>query len=178
MNRLLQRLAAVLAFAAVIAPVAAAQDGTNAAPPAPHLLDHFKALAGHWAADGLDGNSAPDMKLSYEVTAGGTAVVETLFAGTPHEMRSVYTQDGSDVVMTHYCASGNHPRMRARAMQGKALAFEFDGATNFDPATAGHMHEARFEFVGADELRAQWISWKDGKPGEHVARLHVARVTQ
>ena len=172
----LRHACVVLTLAA--APIALAQTGTaaGASAPAPHLLEHFKALAGRWAANGLEGNSAPDLKLSYEVIAGGNAVVETLFAGTPHEMRSVYTKDGADVVMTHYCASGNHPRMRARAMQGNALAFAFDGATNFDPATAGHMHEARFEFVGPDELRAQWISWKDGKPGEHVAEVHVTRV--
>ena len=167
------------AFGALLIALAlplAAQEAPPAEPPAPHLLDRFKALEGSWSATGLDGNSAPDVRIRYEVTAGGHAVVETLFAGTPHEMRTVYYKDGADLVLTHYCASGNHPRMRARGAEGDKVVFAFDGASNFDPATAGHMHDAHFEFVGPDELRTRWNFWKDGKPGDHVADVHVKRV--
>ena len=155
----------------------AAEAATTQSAPAPHLLDKFTALAGTWSGEGLDGNSAPGLKVSYEVTAGGNAVVEKLFADTPHEMRTVYYKDGADVVLTHYCASGNHPKMRAKAMEGDKLVFAFDGASNFDPATAGHMHDAHFVFVGPDEIRTRWNFWQGGKPGEHVADLHVKRVT-
>jgi hypothetical protein len=144
--------------------------------PAPHLLEHFKALAGEWSAEGLDGNSAPDIRVRYETTAGGNAVVETLFVGTPHEMRTVFHKEGDDLVLTHYCAGGNHPRMRANARHGDTVSFEFEGALNFDPTVAAHMHDAQFVFVGPDELRARWNSWKDGKPAEHAAELHVRRV--
>ena len=44
-------------------------------------------------------------------TGGGSAVTETLFPGTAHEMMSVYHMDGDDLVLTHYCAGGNQPRM-------------------------------------------------------------------
>lgn len=143
---------------------------------APHLLDRFKALAGDWTAEGLDGNSDPQMRIRYEVTAGGSAVVETLWPGGPHEMRTVYFRDGDDLVLTHYCASGHHPRMRAKAMDGNKLVFAFDGASNFDPATDGHMHDAHFVFEGADEIRSRWSFWNEGKPGDHVADMHVKRV--
>jgi hypothetical protein len=169
----------LLAVALGAAGVSLAQTAPAAAPaaaPAPHLLDRFKALEGTWSASGLDGNSAPDLRIRYETTAGGNAVVETLFIDTPHEMRTVFYKDGADLVLTHYCASGNHPRMRARPIEGDKIAFAFDGANNFDPASAGHMHDAQFEFVGPDELRARWISWKDGKPAEHAADMHVRRV--
>ncbi|GMU42489.1 MAG: hypothetical protein IT479_15790 [Xanthomonadales bacterium] len=144
--------------------------------PAPHLLDRFKALAGEWSAEGLDGNSDPQMRIRYEVTAGGSAVVETLWPGGPHEMRTVYFRDGEDVVLTHYCASGHHPRMRAKPMEGNKLVFAFDGASNFDPAKDGHMHDAHFVFEGADEIRSRWSFWNEGKPGDHVADMHVKRV--
>lgn len=173
-----------LACLALSASVSAGQaQGTNASPanapaeaPAAHLLDRFKALAGTWSATGLDGNSMPDAQVRYEVTAGGSAVVETLFPGTPHEMRTVYVRDGSDVVLTHYCASGNHPRMRANTATGDLVTFAFDGPVNFDPATAGHMHDASFTFVGKDEMRTRWNFWSKGKPAEHVANLHVKRI--
>jgi hypothetical protein len=172
----------MLACLAVSAPAAAAEpkdagkSEATAPTPAPHLLDRFKALAGTWSATGLDGNSMPDAQVRYELTAGGSAVVETLFPGSPHEMRTVYVRDGADVVLTHYCASGNHPRMRAKAIDGDKVAFAFDGATNFDPATAGHMHDASFTFVAPDELRTRWNFWANGKPAEHVANLHVKRI--
>ncbi|WP_052107872.1 hypothetical protein [Aerolutibacter daejeonensis] len=180
------RTLATLMLASLVLPLSAqagepARDGAPSAPAtttpaAPHLLDRFKALAGKWSATGLDGNSMPDAQVQYEVTAGGSAVVETLFPGTSHEMRTVYVRDGADVVLTHYCASGNHPRMRARAADGEQVTFAFDGASNFDPATAGHMHDASFTFVDKDELRTRWNFWSNGKPAEHVANLHVKRV--
>lgn len=155
---------------------ASAPEAGEKATPAPHLLDRFTALAGTWSGEGLEGNSAPGLKVSYEVTGGGSVVVETLFAGTPHEMRTVYYKDGADVVLTHYCATGNHPKMRAKALDGDTLVFAFDGASNFDPATAGHMHDAQFVFVGPDEIRTRWNFWQDGKPGEHAADMHMKRV--
>ena len=161
----------------LVAPLHAEETASPASEqPAPHLIDRFKALAGEWSAEGLEGNSDPKLTIRYEVTGGGSAVVETLWPGSPHEMRTVYYRDGDDVVLTHYCASGNHPTMRAKGSDGKTLVFAFDRANNFDPAKDGHMHDARFVFEGADEIRSTWNFWKDGKPGDHVADMHVKRV--
>jgi hypothetical protein len=88
------------------------------------------------------------------VTGSGSAVVEELFPGTEHAMTTVYHLDGSDLVLTHYCMTGNQPRMRAKASNGTKIAFAFDGGTNIDPKTSQHMHEATFDFVGKDELRS------------------------
>lgn len=174
------RLARCLAIAMLFGlanPLLAETPASNAAAtPAPHLIDRFKALAGEWSAEGQDGNSDPTARVRYEVTGGGSTVVETMFPGAPHEMRTVFFRDGSDLVLTHYCAGGNHPTMRAKSAQGDTVAFEFDHAANFDPAVASHMHDARFVFVGADEIRAQWTSWSAGKPGGHVAEMHLKRV--
>lgn len=154
-----------------------AADTTTAPAAAPHLLDRFKALAGDWSGEGLDGNSMPDTHVNYTVTAGGNAVEELLFPGTAHEMRTLYVRDGDDVVLVHFCASGNHPKMRAREERDGRIVFAFDGAVNFDPARAGHMHDADFTLLGPDELRTQWRFWQDGKPAAHVANLHLRRVT-
>lgn len=142
----------------------------------PHLLERFKALAGEWSGAGLDGNSMPDTNVSYTVTAGGNAVEELLFPGTSHEMRTLYVRDGDDVVLVHFCASGHHPKMRARDTGDDRVVFDFDGAINFDPTKAGHMHDASFTFQGPDELSTRWQFWDGGKPSEHVANLHLKRV--
>lgn len=173
-----------LFFIAVLACVPAAllaqsAPETTAAAPTPataHALDRLKALAGDWSAEGLDGNSAPGARLRYEVTAGGSAVIETLFPGTAHEMRTVYMKDGADIVLTDFCASGHHPRMRAKAPAAGDLVFDFDGALNFDPARDGHMHDAQIRFVGPDRIRSRWSFWEAGKPSPHAADFHLRRV--
>lgn len=172
----MHRLIATALLAALALPVSAQETLTDPAAAKPHLLERFKALAGEWSGAGLDGNSMPDTNVSYTVTAGGNAVEELLFPGTAHEMRTLYVRDGDDVVLVHFCASGHHPKMRARDTGGDRVAFDFDGAINFDPAKAGHMHDASFTFHGPDELITRWQFWDNGKPSEHVANLHLKRV--
>ena len=168
----------LIALLLVVSPPVFAQSAPAGKPEsAPHLLDRFKALAGDWSAEGLDGNSAPGARMRYEVTAGGSAVLETLFPGTPHEMRTLYAKDGDDIVLTHFCASGHHPKMRAKRTTDGTLVFAFDGALNFDPARDGHMHDATVTFVGTNEIRSRWTFWEGGRPAGHVADFHVQRVS-
>ena len=112
--------------------------------------------------------------MTYRVTGGGTAVVESFPAGTPAEMVTVYHQDGNDLVLTHYCSAGNQPRMRARTVSGNTLAFDFDGGANIDPAVSSHMHSMRLEFLGPDEIRATWGNWAKGRP-DHEGVFRVVR---
>ena len=170
----MRRIALAVLLALLALPILAAEPAS--APARPHLLDRFKALAGTWSGQGLDGNSMPNATVTYTVTAGGNAVEELLFPGSGHEMRTLYVRDGDDLVLVHFCASGNHPKMRAREAADGSIVFDFDGAVNFDPATAGHMHDASFTFVGPDELRSRWQFWQGGKPAEHVANIHLKRI--
>src|SRR5215203_87185 len=79
-------------------------------PPTNAALEKMKQLAGTWLLVGEDGKPTEQVASVIKVTAGGSAVHETLFPGQPHEMISVYTIDGLDMVMTHYCVLGNQPR--------------------------------------------------------------------
>jgi hypothetical protein len=167
----MKRLESVILAAACILGTAV----LAAAPAASPSFDRFKTLAGDWVA-AEDGDMAKkgDLVARYRVTGGGTAVVEDLFPGTPHEMMTVYHMDGEDLVLTHYCMGGNQPRMRARATKDSHVAFAFDGGTNIDPRKTQHMHQATFDFVSTDEIRSEWIQHADGKPGMTV-RMHLVR---
>jgi hypothetical protein len=46
-------------------------------------FEKLKGLAGNWNGEGPHGMATP---VSYQLSANGTVVMETLFAGTPHEM--------------------------------------------------------------------------------------------
>jgi len=166
--------------AVVVALVLAAGAAAAAPAPAPARptsapLERFKTLAGEWvAAEDGDMVKKGDLVARYAVTASGTAVVETVFPGSEHEMVTVYHADGPDLVLTHYCMEGNQPRMRARGAQGSRFDFAYDGGTNIDPRRDRHMHSATFDLASADEIRSEWSELAEGKP-VFVARLHLVR---
>src|SRR5262245_30289303 len=164
--------AAVVALSCGSFAVAAPADVTTAAAPG---LDRFKSLAGEWvAAEDSEMAKKGDLVARYSVTAGGSAVVETIFPGSAHEMVTVYHADGPDLVLTHYCVEGNQPRMRAKDATAKPVEFEFDGGSNIDSQHDRHMHSAWLEFVGKDEIRSQWTEEADGK-AVFVAKSHLVR---
>src|SRR3954454_3288374 len=82
-------------------------------PAANAALEKMKKLAGTWLLADKDGKATDQVASIIKVTAGGSVVHETLFPGQPMEMISIYTTDGPDLVMTHYCVLGNQPRMKA-----------------------------------------------------------------
>jgi hypothetical protein len=112
-----------------------------------------------------------------KVTAAGSAVQETLFPGQPHEMVSIYHRDGADLVMTHYCALGNQPRMKADPKSpANQIRFLFAGGTNLDPAKDKHMHEGTITFVDDDHIEWTGVCWDGGKPdNSHQCDMKLVR---
>ena len=135
------------------------------APPTNAGLEKMKKLVGTWVAADADGKPTDQVASVIKVTAGGSAVHETLFPGQPHEMLSVYTAEGPDLVLTHYCVLGNQPRMKADPNSPpNQLVFRFAGGTNLDPAKDKHMHEATLTIVGDDRIEVRGTGWENGAP--------------
>jgi hypothetical protein len=112
----------------------------------------------------------------YRVVGGGSSLQEQLFPGEPHEMVTMYHLDGDQLVMTHYCAAGNQPTMRAAPANDPAtIRFEFVSLSNGDPSTSMHMHEATFTFGDDGHLRSTWTGWEGGKPGGHSVAMDLVR---
>ena len=150
-------------------PLASRGDGKpGAQPPAPPAnagLEKMKKLAGTWVAVDKDGKPTDQVVSIIKVTAGGSAVHETLFPGQPHEMVSVYTADGPDLIMTHYCVLGNQPRMKADPNSPpNQIVFHFAGGTNLNPEKDKHMHEATLTIVSADRIEVKGTGWENGAP--------------
>src|SRR5262245_6790627 len=139
-------------------------------PPTNGALEKLKKLAGTWVAADKDGKATDQVVSIIKVTAGGSAVHETLFPGQPQEMISVYTAEGPDLVMTHYCMLGNQPRMKASAKSAAAnkLNFEFAGGGNLDPKKDKHMHAATLTFVDADHIEVDGIGWENGAAAKEM----------
>lgn len=125
-------------------------------------LEQFKLLAGDWVGKGP--HEEKEMIVNYKVTSNGSAVVETIGPGTEHEMVTVIHPDGDDLILTHYCALGNQPKMRAKTKgDDKKVAFEFVGATNMKSDKDMHMHNVTFTFVDKDNIKTDWTHYMDGK---------------
>jgi len=149
--------------------------GTRAAAVSVPALELVRELAGTWVELGEDGEPSGEVVSRFAVTAGGSAVLETLFPGTPKEMVSMYHAEEGALVLTHYCVMGNHPRMRATvdATTGD-LVFTCTGeGLNFRScAEVHHMHEGRLHRLGEDRIDSTWTPWEDGRPSEpHTFRL-------
>jgi hypothetical protein len=131
-------------------------------------FERFKRLAGDWVGK-EQGKDGPEIAVRYKVTAGGSAVIETIMPGDEHEMVTVIHPDGNDLLLTHYCMLGNQPQMRAAAAgSGNTVEFKFIRATNLKSAKDMHMHDATFTFVDADTLRTAWTHYNEGKPTGQV----------
>lgn len=97
-----------------------------------------RALVGTWEAPTPRGKTITE---TFRFVASESALVET-FGSSGHETMSVYHRDRDDVVMTHYCAQGNQPRLRATssarpvAAAGDCLTFRYVDATNLAPGQA------------------------------------------
>jgi hypothetical protein len=148
----------------------------SAAPPNSNL-ERLKKLAGTWVEADKDGKPTDKVVSVVKVTAGGSAVHETIFPGTQMEMISVYHQDKNDLVMTHYCMLGNQPRMKADPKSpANQIRFLFDGGTNFDPKKDMHMHEGTLTFIDDDHIEMSGVGWVNGKPAEdHCVTMKLVR---
>jgi len=153
-------------------------DDAAKAPTATHAgLERLKKLAGTWVEADKDGKPTDKVVSVIKVTAGGSAVQETLFPGQPMEMMSVYHLDKNDLMMTHYCMLGNQPRMKADPKSpANQLHFLFDGGTNLDPKKDMHMHEGTLTFVDDDHIEFSGVGWVNGKPSpDHCATMKLVR---
>lgn len=155
----------VMAVAVVgVGSLAGAAESTPPKPAGVAAFERLKTLAGDWSGH-VQKPDGPAATVVYRVASNGSVVMETLFPGTDHEMISMYHLDGNDLVMTHYCAMANQPRMRlAATSSADELSFEFVGGANLDPHKSVHIHGGRIAFKGADRLEAEWTVYGDGKP--------------
>jgi len=91
-----------------------------------------RSLPGTWTMPGKKG----PFTVSYRLISGESALVETWGVGSGRETMTVVHPDHEDLVLTHYCAQGNQPRLRAVTATAAGIVFRFADATNLGPGQA------------------------------------------
>jgi hypothetical protein len=115
--------------------------------------------------------------VEYHLTAGGSALVETLFPGSPEEMVSVYQDQKGKLAMTHYCMLRNQPRMTLTKADAQTIELVFARKGNdIDPAKEKHMHALLITFTDNDHIVQKWTLFEKGKDKGGVT-LKLARVS-
>ena len=142
---------AVFSFIALAAAFAVAQS------PAQKSFDAMKSLVGNWEGKTAMGDS---VSVSYRMTAGGSALmaeIQNQMNGKNEDMISMIHMDGDRLLLTHYCAAGNQPRMAATASaDGKIITFNFVDGTNLASPETGHMQRVIFTFTDATHHTEEW----------------------
>jgi hypothetical protein len=129
-------------------------------------FERMKALVGAWEGTAKMPKEGEKVRVEYRLSSGGSAVVENLFPGTPHEMISVYYDNQGQLTMTHYCALRNQPRMKLEKADAQNLYFMFADGSNMDPMKDAHMHSLTVSFVDKDHIIQKWTLFTEGKETE------------
>lgn len=153
MNRF-TRLSACLALT-VFAGCATTATGPVAAPSTDasrNMLETLTSLAGTWECQTPDGA----FSIEYRSTANGSAVHETMMVGTENEMVNLYTVHGDGVNMTHYCAAGNQPHMRATSIKEGRIAFASSGVSGLESADDHYMAAMTLVIIDSNHIEQHW----------------------
>jgi hypothetical protein len=140
-------------------------------------FDQLKSLEGSWEGKKADGTL---VQVSFRDVAGGSALMSEIHGHGSENMVSMIHLDGPDrLILTHYCGSGNQPRMAASTSpDGKTITFDFFDATNLATPDAGHMQRVVFTIADANHHREAWTFSDHGKEMKEFFDLHRSEVAQ
>ncbi len=149
----------------------AASADASAGPPG---WDKLVTLSGKWEGVGHEGAKSLPVTTEFHFVADKSVLMNTLAAGTPHEMITMFHDDGGTLMATHYCAMHNQPRLYSEpAKAANQLSFLFKDSTNIGPGDA-HMKRLVITFVDATHHLEDW-SAVDEEGKESVKRFEFHR---
>lgn len=119
----------------------------------------LKNMPGTWEGKSEMG----PIKVNFKVTAGGTAIISEIVG--KEDMITMFNLDGPNrLLLTHYCAAGNQPRMQASVSpDGKTITFTYVDATNLATPDAGHMQTMVLTLVDGNHHTEEWAFVDHGK---------------
>jgi len=147
----------------VLAAAAAAQQQSRK-DQAAGVFDQLKSLAGDWEATTVEGGKEMSAPITFRLASGGSVLMSDLAAGMPHEMITMFHRDGEELLATHYCLTGNQPRMRAvPSAEPNVVVFEFKDATNLPSPGAPHMGGVKFTILDTKHHLEEWTLVVNGQ---------------
>jgi hypothetical protein len=128
-------------------------------PTAATTFEKMKQLAGKWEVNW----EGKPMTTTMAVISEGSALMQS---EEQENMVTMFHLDGPRLMVTHYCAAKNQPRLVGTPRPDGSIEFRFLDATNLSEPNAGHMHRMILTFKDADHFTEEWFFFKDGKEGK------------
>jgi hypothetical protein len=129
-----------------------------------------KALSGNWEGRASDGKP---LQVTFKTTANGSAVLSEILVPNEDMVSMIHLDGPNRLLLTHYCASGNQPRMEAKfSPDGKVMTFNFIDATNLASPDAGHMQRVVLTIVDENHHTEEWTFLDHGKEMKELFDLH------
>ncbi len=126
-------------------------------------LERIKSLAGQWKGKMEQAEGPMDITVEYRVVAGGSAVEERTFAGTPMEMVTMYHDREGKLALTHYCMLHNQPGMILKSADDTSISFDFDESSSIDVSKEAHMHALTLTLNEDGTLTHDWTMFEEGE---------------
>lgn len=133
-------------------------------------FERMKALVGTWEGKGDTGKGMEAFKVTYELTSAGNAILERLAPGQPHEMVTIYYDQGGKLVMTHYCSLGNQPHMELTNPGGSPMIFVLsDKNPGIASVNEKHMHALTITVDDKNSISHNWSLYDKGEKKSDVS---------
>ena len=132
-------------------------------------FERLISLVGEWEGK----NSSGQVKATYTMVSGGTALMERLQSANEPEMITLYSLDGDHLMVTHYCSSGNQPQMKTAAITELSgpYAFKIVQVSGMKTPDEGHMTGLVLTMPDKDHLLQEWSFTAKGKTQSDVFRF-------
>jgi hypothetical protein len=132
-------------------------------------FERLMSLVGEWEGT----NAAGQVKATYTLVSGGSALMERLQSPNEPEMLTLYTLDGDHLNVTHYCSMGNQPQMKTAIIKELSgpLAFKVVQVTGMKTADEAHMIGLILTMPDKDHFTQQWTFTDKGKTQSDVFKF-------
>lgn len=113
----------------------------------------------------------------YTVTAGGSAVEEKIFPGTPYEMVSIYyDDDNGKLAMTHYCMMRNRPHFSLAESSKNTIKLNVTKVEGLKSKDDPSMGAISIHFEGKDRFTTTCGGRGKGKDDQAPMSMQYTRV--
>lgn len=129
-------------------------------------FERLKRLVGTWTAT-EKGRSRSEQVVTYKMAGGGRVLVLEMGGS----LNDAYHLDGDKLMLTHYCGSGNQPRMRVREADDRHIAFEMFDITNLANPQSYHTTHLDVVFVSPDRVELSYRGTSGGRESTQVFQL-------
>ena len=129
-------------------------------------FERLKRLEGTWTSTEV-GRSGSGQVTTFKMAGGGRVLVQD----EGGSLSNTFHLDVDKLMLTHYCGSGNQPRMRVKLADDRRLSFEMFDITNLADPKGYHTTNLDVVFLSEDRIEWTYRGISDGRESKQVMQL-------